>query len=180
MKKISVLLFAVFLIIAAHSAQAQSRISPQVAQAYAQNCAQQENPYISAETKDIFCQCTASYMQKTMSMEDLQAMRGNDQPARNAINKMMIQVYSPCMEFPVRDLVYKKCQEDAFQAGQKICQCLSNNMAAYVSKRAKADLPAILQANPNITDPMEAIVTSQSYEQTEKRIALGCIQGEYQ
>ena len=68
MKKISVLLFAVFLLIAAHSALAQSRISPQVAKAYAQNCAQQENPYISAETKDIFCQCTASYMQKTMSM----------------------------------------------------------------------------------------------------------------
>ncbi|MAQ70594.1 MAG: hypothetical protein CL565_00205 [Alphaproteobacteria bacterium] len=180
MKKIFVLAVTAFIFLSTQSAEAQTRVSPQMAQSYAQNCSQQENPYISSETKDIFCQCTASYMQKTMSVEDLQAMGGNDQPARNAINKMMIQVYSPCMEFPVRDLVYKKCQEDAFQAGQKICKCLSNNMASYVSKRAKADLPGILQANPNVTDPMEAIVTSPSYEQTEKRIALGCIQGEYQ
>ena len=179
MTHIQNLCLLIALVLIAHPAAAQTRITPQMAQAYAQNCTQQENPYITSSTKDIFCQCTASYMQKTMTVEDVQAMHGNDQPARNAINKMMIQVYSPCMEFPVRDLVYKKCQEDAYQAGQKICKCLSNNMASYVSKRAKADLPGILQSNPNVTDPMEAIVNSPSYEQTEKRIALGCIQGEY-
>ena len=115
----------------------------------------------------------------TMSVEELRASANQDQSGRDATNKIIINVYAPCMEFPVRDLVFQKCQKDAFQAGQKICSCLANNMASYVRQRAAADLPAILAQNPNAFDPMNAIVTSPSYEQKEKRIALGCIQGEY-
>lgn len=163
----------------ANTSYAQTVISNQDANQYYQSCLTKTDPRITKPTQDIFCQCTASFMKKNMSVEDVQAMAKQDQTGRNALNKMLTQVYAPCMEFPVRDWVYQKCTQDAFQAGKQICSCMSDNMAKYVRERASQDLPTILANNPNLTDPMEAIVNSQSYEQAEKRIVLGCLQGEY-
>lgn len=172
-------LMGLLLVTGVSGAAAQTPITDAQAQSYQQNCIAQPNPNITPQTQQIFCACTAEQLKKTLTVEDMAATRGNDQAARDAMNKTIVNVYAPCMEFPVRDMVFMKCQKDAYQAGQQICQCLSSNMAKYVSQRAKSDLPAILAANPNVTDPMQAIVESPDYQQMEKRIALGCIQGEF-
>ncbi len=173
------LLALVILTMGTSPANAQTAISQKAATDYYQSCLTKTDERITPQTQDIFCKCTATYMQKSMSVQDVQAMALQNQTGRNALNKMLTNVYAPCMEFPIRDMVFQKCTKDAYQAGQKICSCLSTNMANYVKERAGAELPAILAANPNLTDPMEAIVSSPSYEQAEKRIVLGCIQGEY-
>lgn len=176
---LSLLLTSAFFSSAQKQAYAQTPFTPQMAQQYYQTCLQQKDERLTAETQDIFCKCTASQTTK-MSVEEFQAMARQDQSGRDATNKMILNVYAPCMEFPVRNLVFGKCQQNAYQAGAQICGCLANNMATYVRERAVKDLPQILAQNPNVYDPMEAIVSSPSYENMEKRIALGCIQGEYQ
>ncbi len=179
MNTLSLLLGLLILSLGYSAALAQTAITQQAATEYYNSCLTKTDERITSQTQDIFCRCTATYMMKNMSVEEVQSMAGQDQRARSSINKMLTTVYAPCMEFPVRDWVYQKCTNDVYQAGQKICSCMSNNMATYVRERAAADLPAILAANPSVTDPMEAIVSSPTYEQTEKRIVLGCVQGEF-
>ena len=179
MKILSLLLGLIVLISSYSPAIAQTAITQKAATDYYNSCLTKTDERITSQTQDIFCRCTATYMMKNMSVEEVQYMAGQNQNARNSINKMLTTVYAPCMEFPVRDWVFQKCTNDAYQAGQKICSCMSNNMATYVRERAAADLPAILAANPNVTDPMAAIVSSPTYEQAEKRIVLGCVQGEF-
>lgn len=180
MKQIIAALTLTLVALSFHAASyAQTPITDAQAQAMAQDCASKSSPYMTPQGQKLFCSCTAEQTKRNISVEDVQAIAGNDQAARNAMNKSIVTVYAPCMEFPVRDLVFTKCQKDVYQAGQNICQCLASNMGKYVSERARSDLPAILAANPNVTDPMEAIVNSPDYQQMEKRIAFGCIRGEF-
>ena len=154
----------------------QTRMSDQGTETYFGNCMDLRDERMSEETQAIFCECTSLQMQQNISVEEIQAMRGNDQRARNVINKVMLNVYAPCMEFPVRDLIYNKCRENKFQASQNICSCLSEEMGKFTATSAKASLGNVLASNPNITDPMGPILESPEFVNHEKRTALSCIQ----
>ncbi len=148
----------------------------QVAQ-FVQSCSSNRDERMSAKTQNIFCECTSFGYKDHITQEDLQRLaNGTEEEKRAMINKMVIYMYSPCMEFPVRDLVFNKCTKDAYQAGKKICACMADEMSQYMAKRAQAELKGILEKNPHIYDPIEAITSSKSYEAKEKRIVLECIQ----
>lgn len=125
-------------------------------------------------TKTTYCQCTALYFQKNMTMEDVRASVGNDDAARLALNKIVTDVYGPCMEYPVRDLIAGQCAKDINNA--KVCNCLSDNMGSYTAKMAQKKLKDILSKSPFITDPMGAILGSPEFVKTQEKIAFSCIQ----
>ena len=170
---LSAMLFAVFL---PNLVMAQTAISTETTQKYYQNCIRnaQSDQTMKPQTKDVYCQCTAIHMQKNMVMEDIVAMSGNDQPARNAINKMLTGVHAPCMEYPVRDLIGKKCETDIGRPD--VCNCLSDKMAAYTTKEAQRLLGQVLATNPNITDPMGGIMETDEFKRNEQQLALSCAQ----
>ncbi|MDP7142472.1 MAG: hypothetical protein QF692_04625 [Alphaproteobacteria bacterium] len=174
----SILLVTALLAFAPVSASAQTAISPEQAYSYYQNCTSTRDPNISGETQDIFCKCTAMKMQSDFYVEDMVMMQGDSDPARKAINKMLLNVYAPCMEFPVRDLIFKRCIENEYNVQKDICECLANRMADYTASSARKYLSDILKNDPNITDPMGPIVNHPKFIQHEKRTALACIQGE--
>lgn len=159
-----------------NTAQAQTPVNAQTAQTYTQNCEATRDPRMLNDTQEIFCQCTAMQMQKSYTMEDMQNLSKQDATGRAAVNKMLLNVYAPCMEFPVRDLIYAKCKADAYQAQQGICECLSKRMAGYMTAESQKLLGGILQRNPNIIDPITEIMASPEFAQKEKRIVLDCIQ----
>ncbi len=171
------LFIVIFTSLPAHAATV---LNAQQVQRYYDNCKRNAaaEQRLTPETQDIFCQCTARMTQQNMSMEDIKATTGNDQNARNAINKMMLTVYAPCMEFPVRDLIHAKCQADVAQTG--ICTCLSSNMAKYTQAQSMKLLGDILRRNPNVFDPMGAILESQEFQAEQKRITLQCLTGNLQ
>lgn len=172
--------FAVAITIAlttsAASAVAGTPIGAETAQSYYQNCASQPEQNMSKETQDLFCKCTSFQMQKNMTIEDIQTMAQQSQAGRNALNRMILDVYAPCMEFPVRDLIFNNCRSNEFQVNAGICACLSSKMAAFTAESAQAELKQILQTTPNITDPLGPIIESPKFKQMEKRLALECIQ----
>lgn len=171
---IATLLFLIMLCPAA--GHAQTPISKNMADSYLQNCVSNQSPNMSVETQSIFCQCTVMQMQKSFYVEDMQALGAQDGRALAAQNKMLTHVYAPCMEFPVRDLIYNKCQSDMYQSKQGICSCLSNRMAQYVSTESQRLLTGILAQTPNLADPIAAITDTAEFKQKEKRIVLECIQ----
>ncbi len=173
-KQPALLLFLfVFLAATIPSAKAQTSVSSEMARDYITNCNKQTDERMSKETQDIFCRCTALQMQKNISVEDMQAMSSGD---RDAANKILINVYAPCMEFPVRDLIFNKCRKDAYQAGKQICDCMATKVAAYTAEQAQEQLENILKYNPDVYDPMQEIIESNGFQKYEKRVVLECIQ----
>jgi len=157
-------------------ANAQTALSSEQAISYQQSCVNNRDERMTFDTQKLFCECTAHHMMSSLTVEDLMMVQGDGQAARNAINKMMMNVYAPCMEFPVRDLIFGRCMENEYQVEKGICECLANKMADYSAEKAQKYLSEILRDNPNIEDPMGPIVNHASFRQHEKRLALSCIQ----
>lgn len=122
-----------------------------------------------------FCECTAQKMKSTLSQEELQALQGQDQSARNVINKILIYVNGPCMQYPINDLVLRKCMQDI--GNERTCTCLSGGISTYLAKEAPRMLADVLDRDPNITDPLGALMNSPSYKIQENKIALQCASG---
>ena len=177
MKAIFILLLAFSLLpVSASTTRAETRIDQKTMQQYYKNCLVHaaSDQTMSEGTKSTYCQCTALYFQKTMTMEDVIASTGNDDKARLALNKIVTSVYAPCMEYPVRDLISRQCAVDV--NNRKICNCISDNMGAYTAKMAQKKLQDILANSPFVTDPMAAILDSAEFKKTQEQIAFSCIQ----
>ncbi len=154
-------------------------ITPQIAQTYYQQCLMApSNPPLSASTRDIFCQCTAMYVQKNISYEEMGLANQASATGHAIQQKILLQVYAPCMEFPVRELIQGECAANQALAAQPhICPCVSKNMAKYTAQSAQANLGAMLKTGQALGDPMNALLDSPEYQKAQQDVAMKCMTG---
>lgn len=175
MKKI--LLMTAILFVANIPAFAQTAGTPitgEMADKYFASCvtgAQKEGT-MTPYTQKKYCACTAMNMQKTMTQEDLAALSSRGDTARAALNKVLISVNGPCMQYPTHDLLNKKCMADV--KNPEICSCLSTKMAEFMKDISGRMLPSLLANNPNIFDPVTPIMETPEFVRTQQKIALSC------
>jgi hypothetical protein len=172
------LLFIAVLMVAV-PAFAQTPIDKDTANAYYGNCMKQETPLMGQESKEIMCACTSAKMMENMSVEDVQAMQGSDGSARLAFNKMLISVYGPCMRYPAYDYHYLTCVENPDTAKlsanpEELCSCMASEVAEYLGSNGVNVLADILQRNPNIEDPMSALMEDESFQAYAQNKLLDC------
>lgn len=176
----SVVALIALLIFTIPAAQAQTKISPEMANAYFNNCLNQPAQGMSAETKQYMCACTSAQMQKSMTVEDIRTMAQQSQAGRNATNKMIINVYAPCIEYPARDHYYSTCMNNPQSKSltsnvQGLCSCLGNQVATYLKQNASTEFARILKRTPNITDPMQALTSDPAFTRYAQSKMVGCI-----
>jgi len=174
MKKTTLTLTLLLGIVLYGTSNAATPITDIMAEKYFANCitgAQKEGT-MTTNTQKKYCACTAMNMQKSMSQEDLKALTNHDDSARLALNKILLDVNGPCMEYPTHDLLNKKCMTDV--KNESICSCLSNKMGLFMKNISKRMLPQILADNSNIFDPMTPIMESQEFITTKRQVALSC------
>lgn len=171
--KLAILLLCALLL--SPQAQAQTALNQQQTEILYQGCLKRPTPTMTGETLNTFCQCTALHTQKNMTMEEIRAQAGTDQAARNALNKVITHVYAPCMQFPVRALIEKKCAANKEIKNPKVCACSADKMSQYTQREAQIQLPRLFAENPNIADPNEAFMGSASFRQAEEQIADFCV-----
>ncbi len=167
MKLFSLLAFLVLIPFTAH---AQTRITTEESNAYYNSCKEkQASQSFSAQSQDAFCACTAAHMSQYLSKEDVAAMgSSNAAIARPAYNKMIIVVYAPCMELPTYEHYYNTCisNPDTVKYGEpdKICSCMSSHIAAHMKTNGSAVFDRLLKANPDLMDPMAALLGDPEFE----------------
>jgi hypothetical protein len=154
-------------------------ISNQEADTYYKNCLSQKmDPRVTADSQKSICACTSAQMVKNMTVEDVQTMRGNDQAARNAINKMLVDVYAPCMSDIVRDLLTTQCRSNpqisGANAGQ-ICDCFAKLTGDWYSLSGRTIMAEALKKNPNLTDPTAAIQESALFQSESMKNLQSCM-----
>lgn len=150
------------------------------ANAYFQSCVAQPAQQFSADSQKIFCACTAARMTQFYSMEDMQnSMNPDPNIARPAYNKMITEIYAPCMETPSYEYYYKACisNPDTPKYGdpQRVCQCLAGKVAAHLKYSGPKVFAELLQRNPNLTDPMAALESDPSFMNFAQDRLLSCV-----
>lgn len=166
-------------VVCLNPAHAATPISIEQANAYFEACKAQQDPRFSPKTQEIFCACTASKYMETLTVEDVVAMGEQNQNGRNATNKMIVQVYAPCMQYPTRDYHYQSCISDGkariLGNPQKVCACAADNVANHLEANGQKLFSDILRTNPNIVDPMQALYDDAQFQSYAKSKLMGCI-----
>ncbi len=162
------------------TALADTPITQETAQAYYKTCLTKDAPMMSDENKDLMCSCTAAKMMETMSVEDVQAMSSQETAiARPAANKLIIDVYAPCIEFPARDYYYMTCVENPETSSissrpRELCECMSDEVSGFLAENAQGVFADILDRDPMILDPMEALAGDPDFQKFAEKKLLGC------
>ena len=161
---------------------AQTAITKDAANAYNENCLIQETPLMSDKAKELMCSCTAAQMMKNMFVEDIIAMRSDGPEARPAVNKMLLNVYAPCIEFPAYDYHFYTCLENPDTKKlsgnpRELCTCLASEVADYLDKNSAQVFGDILARNPQVYDPMAALTEDRSFKEFAQARLLACVAG---
>jgi hypothetical protein len=178
-------MFLLLLVVATPS-WAQTPISKETSNTYFSNCIkashnQPQPQQLSQESQNMLCACTAARLTTNFTMEDMQTMTGQDPvAARLAYNKMLVDIYAPCMETPSYDYYYATCLQnpETQKYGndvKSICKCLGGTMALHLRNNGSEVFRRLLQTNPNMTDPMAALTSDPEFKIFASQKLTSCL-----
>ena len=162
---------------------AQTPVSKATANKYYENCAALRDERMSEDTQNAFCACTSARVMDAMSMEELTTMYQDNQQGRNMLNKMLTDVYAPCMNFPVQDLVHDNCMHDENlislnlknPALYELCGCMSMLTGEWFTGEGRDFMADLLEKNPNITDPIGPVMESKAFKAKSYEFMTRCM-----
>ncbi|PZQ45303.1 MAG: hypothetical protein DI551_07715 [Micavibrio aeruginosavorus] len=166
------------------SAKAQTYVTKDQANQYFQSCvtnsAQTENRF-SKNSQQAFCACTAARLTQFFSIEDMQTMTNPNAPGqRQALNKMIVDIYAPCMDAPTREYHFGQCMANPQVAAltpnpQQLCQCAADAIGRYMQTNGPMLFQDILSKNPTIVDPMDALYSDPQFQQFANTQLMQCV-----
>ncbi len=170
----------IFLILLPLSAQAQTFVSKDTANAYYANCVKTPpSQNFSQEGQQIFCACTAARMTQFFTMEDWQQIVNRGPKLREADNRMLVNVTAWCLQEPTRAYYYNTCISDTNTASygnpQQICSCLGDAMGLHVQGSAPRIFAEALTKDPNIADPMVYLLGDSGFQQFARTQLTRCL-----
>ncbi len=178
MKYIALLLV---LLLASFPTRAQTLVPKETANAYFENCIKAPPTTMSERGQQMLCACTAARLTQFFTLEDMQAMSSNQTAiARPAFNRMLINVYAPCMEEPTREYHYKSCIENPQTAmlgkhPDGLCSCAANALATHMRFHGSEIFTQILAREPMITDPAAALFEDPEFQTLAQQKVMDCL-----
>jgi len=159
------------------SAQAQTFVTKEKANEYFSNCAAAKSGQQAfvGNGQNIMCACQAARLTQFFYMEDMVAM-GNPDPniARPAYNKMLTEIYAPCMGEPTRAFHFNECMASG-KVSQATCACASEALARHMELSGSNIFKQILAQDPNATDPNAILFGSPEFQQLAGQKTIGCL-----
>lgn len=176
-------LFLVLIVfLAPLTAKAQTPVSKETANSYFANCVKTASPTqgMSANGQQMLCACTAARLTQFFTMEDWQNMTSpSPEIARPAYNKMLIDVYAPCMSEPTREYHYTSCMQNPSVTklgnAQNVCNCAADALAQHMQYHGSSMFEKILAREPNIADPNAALFNDPDFQQVATQKTMGCL-----
>jgi hypothetical protein len=180
-RKIFLLLF--LMMTSQASALAQTPVSKQTANNFFENCAKLRDERMSVDSQNAFCSCSSVKMMENMNMEELHIMYEQSERGRLVLNKMLIDVYAPCMSIPVQDLVSGNCLSDPkLQALNlkdpslyELCGCMSMLAGEWYQTRGRELMRELIEQDPFINDPINPIIDSKEFQNSSYEFMTRCM-----
>ncbi|MBU0858394.1 MAG: hypothetical protein KJ667_00500 [Alphaproteobacteria bacterium] len=168
--------------IALPSAAKATEISKETANAYFGQCMNARDERMTETTQEELCACTSAHIMGKMSAEDIQIMGENTSRGRAALNRMLIDVYGPCMAGPVTDMVNSQCDTDPriALADQTIdravlCGCMAERTNEWFTTAGPEIMSKALMEQPYKGDPITPVAESKVFKDETYEIMLACV-----
>ncbi len=165
-------------------AYTQTVISKEMANAYYNSCLSKPDPRMKPETQAALCACTSAQMTEKMSVEDVQVMGQNNQAGRDKLNFMLINVYAPCMSFPVSDMVEDSCLKDEKISMMQLkgsrpalCHCMGTKTGTWFTGAGRQLMAEVLKKNQNISDPVSPVMDTPAFQKASYDNLVSCLNG---
>ncbi len=173
-----------FLLLVPFSAKAFTPVPKVMANQYFANCVQSSaatEQRFSPEAQQSFCACTAARLTQFFSVEDMTTMTDTANPnSRLALNKMIINIYAPCMEVPMTEYHYAQCIANPQTAQltknpQSLCQCAAEQLGIQMKVHGSRLFEELLARSPLDEDPMMAIYNDPGFQTLAQQKAIACL-----
>ncbi len=150
------------------------------ANAYYKNCMKQQDPILQGESLGMMCACTAAKVSDTMSVKNMQAMQNNDAEGKLQRSRMLMFVYTPCIEYPTQALITNQCLNNegvrsSMKNYQRVCECLGDGMAKFMREKAPKYIEAAIRRNQNDLDPLKHLMQSRVFDEQSQYHMRSCI-----
>jgi hypothetical protein len=159
-------------------------IIDKMADAYYINCLRKTNPNISQQNLQGLCECTAKRMKTEMTPDQIKVMAQNDEAGRQELNHMLLDVYAPCMNYPVESMVEKQCLSDPKTENlpggldrEKICYCMAERTGQWFTGHGRELMQAVIAKDPNVYDPVGPAMDDPSFKKASYANLMSCITG---
>lgn len=151
------------------------------ANAYYGNCVKQEHPILKGEDLKLLCGCTSVKFAENMTPEQVRAMREDSAAGQQQRNRLLIFVYAPCMQTPIRALILDECMKSTpnkfmMKDQPATCKCLADGVSADLQKEAPRMIEESIRTNPQAIDPLATLLNSRAFENRQKYHSKVCIQ----
>jgi|GEM_PF-795651 len=155
-------------------------ITPELTKAYYDSCMGARDQRMSRASQDFLCSCTAEKMMETMSVEDIRSMGQENQEGRNMLNRVLLDVYAPCMSAPLAEMVSNECMLEGEMNAKgmhkiDLCHCIGEKTGAWFSGSGRDLMADVLKKNPNITDPVGPIMNSTQFKKESFANMQACL-----
>ncbi|MEM7650782.1 MAG: hypothetical protein AAF204_01710 [Pseudomonadota bacterium] len=147
---------------------------------YFDNCMKQQHPNLQGEQKELLCGCTAANIPGNMTVQNMRDMQQNTPEGATQRGRMLLFVYTPCIEYPTKALIYDRCVNDPQVRGglkryTQVCDCLSDGMAGFMKERAPKTVENALALNINDIDPLRVLMESKAFEEQSRYHMKNCV-----
>lgn len=118
------------------------------------------------------CMCQAAHMPSALTADEMQVMATGEGKTKIRRKKLFLDVYAPCMEFPVRSIALQNCYDDQTvravvstqNAYEGACKCVASAMGKYARDYGRPQLAVMLINNDLLEDYVGAIMDSFDYK----------------
>ena len=179
-----ILLLVPFTAYAGSGSAPYTPVSKEMANKYFANCVQSSaatEQRFSPDAQQMFCACTAARLNQFYSVEDMTLMNDTANPdSRLALNRMIINIYAPCMEVPMKEYHYAQCISNPQTAQlssnpQAMCQCAAEQLGIQMKVYGSQLFEQLLARSPLNEDPMTAIYNDPSFQTMAQKKAIECL-----
>jgi hypothetical protein len=169
----------------APSAAFAQAVDKATANAYYKNCMAQSDPRLTPDSQSALCSCTAAQMTKSMTLQDMKDLGQQTPAGEAALNKMLLNVYAPCMTYPVQDLVNSQCANDpkikaigSAMSMDRLCGCMAKKTGDWYAVQGRGLMAQILARDPHITDIITPIMESRQFNDQAYANLRACLKGQ--
>lgn len=139
------------------------------AQRYLTSCQEQEHFALKGQSLAAYCRCSAREIPEIMTLQDIHAIETGGNEGTFQLARMMLLVYSPCLQTPLRSEIYGRCMSSVenkyTMSNQRAhCVCRADGISEDMANDAPKTIEYALQQGFDDENPLDILIDQKTYQ----------------
>ncbi len=141
---------------------------------------------LTEDVKTDLCQCVRTQLETgAITESDLgAASAGDNRFTPDLKEKILANVYAPCLHTPVHDLFYQGCKSDPQISGavmepEKFCSCVADQVSSFIAENGSQLIETQAGDQGAIGNPLGTLIKSQKFQDISQTALLTCVREQF-